>query len=67
VEVSYGGIAKVGGGFFEVDQLYRDDGFWSLTMGLRLGLGHPLSRMGRYGALEETGAMAEQGHRGHTE
>jgi hypothetical protein len=67
VEISYGGIAKVGGGLFDVDQVYRDDRFWSLTMGLRLGLGHPLSRMGRYGALEEMGAMAEPGHGGHAE
>ena len=67
VEISYGGIAKVGGGFFDVVQLYGDDAFWSLTVGLRLELGHPLARMGRYGALEEVGGMSDHAHGMHVE
>jgi hypothetical protein len=67
VEISYGSIAKVGGGFFDVVQLYGDDAFWSLTVGMRLGLGHPLPRMGRYGALEEVGGMSDHAHGGRVE
>jgi hypothetical protein len=68
VEASYGTIAKVGGGLFDVGQRYGDDAFWSLTVGMRLGLGHALPRMGRYGALEEMGAMeADHLHGGHAE
>jgi hypothetical protein len=66
-EISYGGIGKVGGGLFDVNNLYGDDSFWSLTVGVRVGLGHPLDRMGRYGALEELGEMADHGHGGHAE
>ncbi len=66
-EISYGRIAKVGGGLFDVGGLYGDDAFWSLTVGVRLGLGEPLHRMGRYGALEESAAMAGHAHSGHTE
>jgi hypothetical protein len=67
VEISYGSIAKVGGGFFDIAQLYGDDAFWSLTVGMRLGLGHPLPRMGRYGALEDVGGMSGHAHGGHVE
>jgi hypothetical protein len=67
VELSYGGIAKVGGGFFDVQQRYGNDAFWSLTIGMRLGLGHALPRMGRYGALEERGAMSDHADGGHAE
>jgi hypothetical protein len=66
-EISYGRIAKVGGGLFNVDDLYGGDAFWSLTLGVRLGLGQSLHRMGRYGALEEPGEMADHAHRGHAE
>ncbi|MFL5494714.1 MAG: hypothetical protein ACJ8DC_10070, partial [Gemmatimonadales bacterium] len=66
-EISYGSIAKVGGGLFDVDQRYGNSSFWSLTIGMRLELGHALPRMGRYGALEERGAMADHMHGGHPE
>jgi hypothetical protein len=66
-EISYGGIGKVGGGLFDVRQRYGGDSFWSLTIGMRLELGHALSRMGRYGALEEEGAMADHMHGGQAE
>ena len=49
-EVSYGRVAKVGGGLFSVDDLYGRGHFWSLSLGLRLGAGAAMPRMGRYGA-----------------
>jgi hypothetical protein len=66
-EISYGSIAKVGGGLFDVGDLYGNDAFWSLTVGMRLGLGEPLHRMGRYGALEESTEMGDHAHGGHRE
>jgi hypothetical protein len=57
-EVSYGRIAEVGGGLFDVGQVYGREHFWSLTLGLRFGYGGGPHRMGRYGAAVE----AEQPH-----
>lgn len=53
VEVSYGRIRKVGGGLFDIETLYGQDHFWSLSVGLWLGAGIPMHRMGRYGSMEE--------------
>jgi hypothetical protein len=50
LEVSYGRVAKVGGGLFDPRQLYGRDDFWSWSVGLRLGFGSGTHRMGRYGA-----------------
>ena len=50
LEISYGRIGKVGGGFFDVEQVYGGNDFWSGTVGLRLALGGGAHRMGRYGA-----------------
>jgi hypothetical protein len=50
LEVSYGRVAKVGGGLFDPRQLYGKDDFWSWSVGLRLGFGSGTHRMGRYGA-----------------
>jgi hypothetical protein len=65
VEISYGRIAKVGGGLFDVRDLYGGRAFWSLTAGVRLGLGQSPHRMGRYGALAESGEMAHHAHGAH--
>jgi hypothetical protein len=54
VEVAYAGIAQVGGGLFDIEDLYGRDHIWSLSFGVRLGAGAPMHRMGRYGAAEET-------------
>ena len=59
VEVQYAGIAKVGGGLFDVAGLYGRNHIWSVTVGLRVAAGAPMHRMGRYGAAEETGTMHE--------
>jgi hypothetical protein len=50
LEMSLGSIAKVGGGLFDVRELYGRTTFWSMTLGLRVALGAPMPRMGRYGA-----------------
>ncbi|HEU5041929.1 MAG TPA: hypothetical protein VFT84_13950, partial [Gemmatimonadales bacterium] len=50
LELSYGRIAKVGGGLFAIDDLYGRDDFWSVSLGFRLGAGAAMPRMGRYGA-----------------
>jgi hypothetical protein len=52
-EVSYGHIAKVGGGVFDLEGTYGAAHFWSVTLGLRLGAGMGMHRMGRYGVMEE--------------
>jgi hypothetical protein len=54
VEVSMGSIARVGGGLFEVRELYGGSTFWSATLGLRVALGAPMPRMGRYGSARGT-------------
>lgn len=62
VELSYGRMAEVGAGLFDVDQTYGQDSFWSWTLGIRLTYGGGAHRMGRYGAALE-GGMPHQ-HRG---
>jgi hypothetical protein len=49
-ELSVGRVAKVGGGLFDVEELYGRDRFWALSLGLRLAAGAPMPHMGRYGA-----------------
>ncbi len=53
VEISYGRIAEVGGGVFDVANAYGKNHFWSLSLGLRLGAGLGIHRMGRYGGMED--------------
>jgi hypothetical protein len=48
-EISAGSVAKVGGGLFDVDQLYGGNRFWSISLGIRVSGGAPMPRMGRYG------------------
>jgi hypothetical protein len=54
-EVEYASIGKVGGGLFDVEQLYGRRHIWSITLGLRVTAGALMHRMGRYGAAEEHG------------
>jgi hypothetical protein len=54
LEISYGTIANVGGGLFEVESFYGRKSFWSLSGGVRLAAGMPLHRMGRYGVAQDT-------------
>ncbi len=66
IELSYGRIAKAGGGLFDVETAYGQDHFWAVTAGIRLGAGMPMHRMGRYGALEEPD-MVHHSHGGAAE
>jgi hypothetical protein len=50
VEVSYARAAEVGGGLFDLEQVYGESSFWSWTLGLRVTFGGGPHRMGRYGA-----------------
>jgi hypothetical protein len=62
-EVSTGSIARVGGGLFDVATLYGDDRFWSWSLGLRLGAGGRVHRMGRYGAAADATHRHDMGTR----
>jgi hypothetical protein len=61
-EVSYGHIGKVGGGLFDVSQLYGRDHFWSFSLGLRVAAGGEMHRMGRYGVAEDGHMMPGMSH-----
>jgi hypothetical protein len=61
VELSYGRIAEVGSGLFDVLQTYGGNGFWSWTLGVRLEFGGGPHRMGRYGAALEGGPLHQHG------
>ncbi len=63
VEISAGSIAKVGGGVFDPEILYGADHFWLVAVGVRIGAGMGVHRMGRYGAMED-GALAGHDHGG---
>jgi hypothetical protein len=54
VEVSYGRIARVGGGLFDPRTFYGKNSFWSFSVGARVSLGMSLHRMGRYGVAQDT-------------
>jgi len=64
-EVTYGRIAKVGGGLFDVDDLYGRTDFWALAFGVRVSAGPPMHRMGRYGAAEDKGEIMQHGDMMH--
>jgi hypothetical protein len=49
-EITLGQVAKIGGGLFDLRQLYGRETFWTWTLGVRLGFGGGTHRMGRYGA-----------------
>jgi hypothetical protein len=64
VEVSYGRVAKVGGGLFDPESFYGRTSVWSLNLGARLSIGMPMHRMGRYGVAQDTAAEAPEHHHG---
>ncbi len=67
VELSYGRVADVGGGLFDARSWYGKTSFWSASLGVRLSLGMPLHRMGRYGVAQDTAHPMERGHHEHHE
>jgi hypothetical protein len=62
--VSYGRVAKVGGGLFDPESFYGRTSVWSLNLGARLSIGMPMHRMGRYGVAQDTAAEAPEHHHG---
>lgn len=56
IELSWGRVADVGDGLFDARSFYGRSSFWSLSAGLRLSLGMPMLRMGRYGVAQDTAA-----------
>ncbi|MGH7528547.1 MAG: hypothetical protein ACREMX_17780 [Gemmatimonadales bacterium] len=60
-ELSAGRVAKVGGGLFDVTELYGRDSFWSLSLGVRIGAGS-MHRMGRYGTASYPGPAMDPDH-----
>jgi hypothetical protein len=67
VELSYGRVTDVGGGLFDARSFYGKSSFWSASVGVRLSLGMPLHRMGRYAVAQDTAGFGERGHHDHHE
>ncbi len=65
LELSYGRMADVGGGLFDVESFYGGTSFWSASVGVRLSLGMPMHRMGRYGVLEDRATSRPAKGHGH--
>lgn len=64
VEVSAGRVTSLTPASFDPVAIYGRDTFWSITAGVRIGLGMRLHRMGRYGvALPEMPASDASPHR----
>ena len=62
VEISYGRMADVGGGLFDVRSFYGRSSFWSLSIGVRANLGMRMHRMGRYGVAQDTAVSGGTGY-----
>jgi hypothetical protein len=67
LELSYGRMADVGGGLFDVRSFYGKTSFWSGSVGLRLSLGMRMHRMGRYVVAQDTADSKARRHDGHRE
>jgi hypothetical protein len=52
VEVTVGGVAEAGDGLFDPVSFYGSTRVRTLTAGVRLDVGGPMRRMGRYGVIE---------------
>ena len=61
-EISYGRMARVGGGLFDIRPFYGRTSFWSFGAGIRLSVGMPVHRMGRYGVAQDTAKLADADH-----
>jgi hypothetical protein len=65
IEVSYGHMSKVGAGIFDLRSFYGRSSFWSLGLGIRLNIGSPMHRMGRYGVAQKSESGQPQHHEFH--
>ncbi|HEX2250764.1 MAG TPA: hypothetical protein VHH32_10470 [Gemmatimonadales bacterium] len=54
IELSYGRMADVGGGLFNLQAFYEKTWLWSMSAGARVTVGLPFHRMGRYGVAQDT-------------
>jgi hypothetical protein len=61
-ELSVGTMKDKGAGVFNARAFYGRTSFWSVSLGIRIGLGMHLHRMGRYGVAEDTAPGSENGH-----
>jgi hypothetical protein len=66
VEASFGRVRSETPVSFDPAAFYGRDSFWSLSMGVRLGWGARLHRMGRYGAARPATAHPTPGDPGHS-
>ena len=64
LELSYGRMADVGGGLFDVRTFYGRTSFWSVGAGIRLSFGLPVHRMGRYGVAQSRTTAGQPEHHG---
>jgi hypothetical protein len=64
IELSYGRITEVGGGLFDVRAFYGKPSFWSVGAGIRLNVGQPVHRMGRYGVAQNRTNAGQPEHHG---
>ena len=55
IELTYGRMAEVRGGVFDVRSFYGRESFWSASLGVRMNLGTRAHRMGRYGVAMGSG------------
>jgi hypothetical protein len=62
LELSYGRMADVGGGLFDVRSFYGRTSFWSVSLGARVSVGTPVHRMGRYGVAQDTAETTSEEH-----
>jgi hypothetical protein len=67
LELSYGRMSDLRGGLFQVRSFYGKTSFWSASVGLRLGVGMGMHRMGRYGVVQDTADSSGRAHHGHHE
>lgn len=66
-ELSFGQIREVGAGLFDPKTFYGKNSFWTVSIGVRLNLGMPLHRMGRYGVAQDTADGMGMEHHAHHE
>jgi hypothetical protein len=64
VELSFGRIRSTSGGVFDPATFYGKTSFWSISAGVRLGLGMQVHRMGRYGVAQNTAGGLQAEHHG---
>ncbi|MEO8090377.1 MAG: hypothetical protein ABI703_08780 [Gemmatimonadales bacterium] len=65
IEVSYGRMADIGAGLFDVRSFYGRRSFWSIGIGVRLNAGMPMHRMGRYVTAQDSAGIRDPDHHDH--